>query len=507
MNDFTQLADLASERLGGRVIQANDEFFAPKENLLKESKPVFIEGKYTARGKWMDGWETRRRRTPGHDWCIIRLGLPGVIRGVLVDTSFFRGNYPEQFSLEACDLGGRPPHKNEKKLSRFAEAQWVSVLAQTPLKGDSHNLFPVNCDGRITHLRFRIYPDGGVARLRLYGEASPDAGMMSRAQIDLVAVENGGSVVTSSDQFFGEPRNLLLPGRARNMGDGWETRRRRGPGHDWVILKLGLPGLIQRVEVDTSHFKGNFPESCSLEACHAPGVQIDAAAVAAQPWRELLPRTKLTANRRHIFNGLNALGPATHLRFNIFPDGGVARLRVFGRVERAGISPSGIARFNRLSKVEARKALIDCCGAKSWVTQMTERMPYSSAGELLETATSVWTGLRPEEWLEAFQHHPQIGEKQAKAKQSAKAREWSTGEQSAAEKSSAGTLAALAAANREYAAKFGHIFLISATGKTSEEILNHLRQRLSNDPGTELGIAAEEQIKITRLRLEKLLAS
>ncbi len=507
MSDFTQLVDLASERLGGCVLEANDEFFAPKENLLKESKPVFMEGRYTARGKWMDGWETRRRRTPGHDWCVVRLGLPGIIRGVLVDTSFFKGNYPEHFSLEVCGLRGRPPYKDEKKLLQAAQTKWVAVLPPTPLKGDSQNLFRVDYGARITHVRLRIYPDGGVARLRLYGEVAPEAKALSSRETDLVAVGNGGSVVASSDQFFGQPRNLLMPGRAKNIGDGWETQRRRGPGHDWVIVKLGIPGAIRRVEVDTSRFKGNFPESCSLETCHIGDSAMDAAAVVAQEWKELLPKSKLRADHRHIFKAPPNAGSTTHLRFNIYPDGGVARLRVFGKPELATVGPGDIERLNQLSKENVRKALADCCGSKRWVTQMVERMPYSNPVQLLEAAGKVWAGLSHGDWLEAFQRHPKIGEKQAQAKQSAKARQWSGREQSTAQKASPETLAALAAANQEYLAKFGHIFLICATGKTSEEILKDLQQRLSNDPATELHVAAEEQAKITRLRLEKLLAS
>jgi len=507
MTDFTQLADLASERLGGRAIATNDEFFAAKENLLKGSKPVFIEGKYTARGKWMDGWETRRRRTPGYDWCIIRLGLPGIIRGVVVDTSFFRGNYPEHFSLEACDLGTSPSHKNEKKRLETSETRWLELLPQTPLKGDSQNLVSVKHDGRFTHVRLKIYPDGGVARFRVHGEAVPEFKQPSRKEIDLVAVENGGSVITSSDQFFGVPRNLLMPSKAQNMGDGWETRRRRGPGHDWVILKLGIPGVIRRIAVDTAHFKGNFPESCSMEACQAGGSAADALLSGSQAWMQLLPRTKLKANHRHVLNHLEDIGPATHVRFNIYPDGGVSRLRIFGLPLAPEDRVPGIERFNRLSKPEARKALLDCCGSKRWGRQMLGRMPFTDPANMLEAADAAFATLAPEDWLDAFRHHPAIGEKRAKKLQSATERQWSTGEQSVAQKAAPGVLAELATANQEYFSKFGHVFLICATGKSSEEILSNLQQRLANNPETELRIAAEEQRKITRLRLEKLLAS
>jgi allantoicase len=326
--DFTDLIDLASERLGGAVLIANDDFFAPKENLLKASTPIFIEGKYTDRGKWMDGWESRRRRTPGFDWCIIRLGLPGIVRGIVVDTSYFRGNYPEHCSLEGASLPALP---TEQELTSET-AQWVPLLPQMPLSGDSQNPFPIQYDERITHLRFKIFPDGGVARLRVYGEVMPDWDQLKRSgQIDLAAAENGGLVLSCSDMFFGHRHNLIMPGRAANMSDGWETKRRRGPGHDWSIVKLGRPGRIQRVEVDTSHFKGNFPESCSLEACNTEASSAEALTDLSAPWTTLLPRTKLQAHTRHFFDReLLDTGVASHLRFSIFPDGGVSRLRVYG---------------------------------------------------------------------------------------------------------------------------------------------------------------------------------
>jgi allantoicase len=506
MKDFAQLADLASERLGGRAIEANDEFFAPKENLLKETKPSFIQGKYTARGKWMDGWETRRRRRPGHDWCIVRLGLPGIIRGVVVDTSFFKGNYPERFWLEGCDLGEKPPYNNEKKRLRAAETRWIELIPETMLQGDAQSSVPVNNEGRFTHLRLNIYPDGGVARLRVHGEVVPDKKKISRGIINLAAIENGGSVIASSDQFFGAPRNLLMPGRAKNMGDGWETKRRRGPGHDWVVLKLGVPGIIRRIEVDTAHFKGNFPESCSMEASYAPGAAPDTFLAATQAWKELLPRMKLKANHLHVLKNLQDVGAASHVRFHIYPDGGVSRLRLYGRAELTEERVSAIARFNRLSREPALKALLDCCGAKKWAEKMLAVRPFPDLGYVLDTADKVWSGLQREDWLEAFHHHPAIGEKQAKAKQSANALRWSASEQSIAQEAPRETLAALAAANREYRAKFGYVFLICATGKSSEEILKNLHERMPNDPEAELRIAAEEQRKITRLRLEKLLA-
>jgi allantoicase len=507
MKDFTQLADLAAERLGGRVLEANDDFFAPKENLLKESSPIFIDGKYTSRGKWMDGWETRRRRTPGYDWCILRLGLPGVVHGIVVDTSFFTGNYPERFSLEGCDLGDRHPYTGEKSRLRSEKTKWIQIFPETLLKGDSRNLFAVEDGARFTHLRLKIYPDGGVARLRVHGEAVPGAGLLSPAEINLVAVANGGSVVVSSDQFYGAPRNLLMPYPAKNMGDGWETKRRRGPGHDWVILKLGVPGTIHRVEVDTAHFKGNFPDSCALQAASVKKSAVDALNATSLDWEEVLPNTKLKANHRHVFTKLQHCGAATHVRFQIFPDGGISRLRLFGRPQLPVDRTNSLQRFNRLPGQRAMRALLDCCGSKKWAEQMAARRPFAGEVELFEAADNIWSALAREDWLEAFQHHPPIGEMRARARQSATASRWSAKEQSSAQKAAPEVLEALAAQNGAYAEKFGYVFLICATGKPSEEILNALRQRLPNDPDAELRIATEEQRKITRLRLEKLLES
>jgi allantoicase len=320
---FLDLVDLAAERLGAAVIAANDEFFAPKENLIKQTTPIWIEDKYTERGKWMDGWETRRRRDSGdHDWCIVRLGVPGVVRGVDVDTAYFKGNYPEACAIDACDVAGLP---SVEELS----PAWREILPRTPIAGDSHNLIPIAIAPRATHLRLRIYPDGGVARLRAHGDVMADWGSLRRrGEIDLAAVEHGGLVVACSDMFFGSRHNLIMPGDATHMGDGWETKRRRGPGHDWTIIRLGTTGAIRRVEIDTRHFKGNAPGACSLEAVqHDPDTSIDAAA-----WRALLKKTPLQPHARHMFeHELEAVGDVTHVRFNIFPDGGVGRLRLYGR--------------------------------------------------------------------------------------------------------------------------------------------------------------------------------
>lgn len=322
MPPFLELVDLASERLGARVIVANDDFFAPKENLITPGAPIWIDGKYTDRGKWMDGWETRRRREPGHDWCVVRLAVPGCIRGLDVDTAFFTGNYPESCAIDACRL--------DDDVEDLVHADWQEIVPRSVLKGNEHNLLAADGAEVATHVRLRIFPDGGVARLRVYGEVAVDRTRLSAlGDVDLASVVNGGLVVAASDMFFGSRHNLIMPGDAVNMGDGWETKRRRGPGHDWTVLRLGAPGTLARAIVDTRHFKGNAPGSCSLEGCVDADWQVG-------PWHELLPQTPLSPDTVHEFTGLRLVDDVAWVRFNIFPDGGVARLRLFGRVSTGG---------------------------------------------------------------------------------------------------------------------------------------------------------------------------
>jgi allantoicase len=325
--DDIQLPDLVSARVGGRALYANDEFFASRSCLVKPEPAVFVAGKYTSRGKWMDGWETRRRRTPGHDWCVLALGLRGQIRSVDVDTSFFVGNQPERASLEACDLPGKPTH------ARLERASWTEVLPPSPLAPGSSNLFVVKSAGPFTHVRLNIFPDGGVARLRVRGQVEVDPARLRGRVVDLAAIGNGAVVLAASDMHFGSKEHLILPGRAKSMAEGWETRRRRGPGHDWVILKLGAAGRIEKIEIDTAHFKGNYPDSASLAGCFAPSASL--AELANASWQELLPSSKLRPNARHFYSAkqLRARGPFTHVRLRIDPDGGVSRLRLHGRAE------------------------------------------------------------------------------------------------------------------------------------------------------------------------------
>lgn len=334
---FVDLIDLASQRLGGAAVAANDEFFASKDRLVIADPPIWREGEYTDRGKWMDGWESRRRRDvlpgePGfdqvHDWCIVRLGARGIIRGVDVETTHFKGNFPESCALETCVMPGALKTLTVDDLDR---AVWHGALERSVLRGDSHNLFDV-AGADATHVRLNIFPDGGVARLRVYGDVVPDWDALRRTrEIDLASVLHGGRVVGCSDMFFGSRNSLIMPGEARTIAEGWETKRRRTPGHDWTVIQLGATGTIVRVEVDTRRFKGNAPAACSLEACarQSPTTWDEAATI---DWRPLLPRTALTPDRRHTFQVTPDTAGITHVRFNIFPDGGVSRLRLFGRL-------------------------------------------------------------------------------------------------------------------------------------------------------------------------------
>jgi allantoicase len=330
--EFTNLADLASARVGGRAVATNDDFFAPKSNLVKPEPAVFIPGKYTPRGKWMDGWESRRRRTPGHDWCIIALGMRGIVHGVNVDTSHFTGNYPSHCSIEAVDM----PRGLKASLHAVNGEPWATILEKSALRGNGENLLAIADRRPWTHLRLSIYPDGGVARLRVYGEVAVDWTQVAPGKrvVDLASILNGGLFMAASDLHYGTKGALIMPGRAKNMGDGWETRRRRGPGHDWAIVRLGHPGVITKIEIDTNHFKGNYPDRASLEGTLAPGAGV--AALQSMPWTPILPETKMSANKRHFFSGkqLQHTGPFSHVRLNMFPDGGISRLRVHGTLAR-----------------------------------------------------------------------------------------------------------------------------------------------------------------------------
>lgn len=328
---FTGLADLASARVGGRAIATNDEFFASKANLVKPEPAVWIPDKYTSKGKWMDGWESRRRRVPGHDWCIVQLGMRGIVHGVNVDTSHFTGNYPSHCSIEAVDLADAP----KPSIHAVDGPPWTTILEKSALRGNGVNYFAIDDRHPWTHLRLSIYPDGGVARLRVYGEVAVDWKTVAAGNraVDLAAITNGGLFLDASDTHYGTKGALIMPDRAKNMGDGWETKRSRDLAHrDWAIVRLGHTGRVSKVEIDTNHYKGNYPDRASLEGCLAPGATVEQ--LRAMAWSVVLPETKLSANKRHYFSGkqLRDIGPISHVRLNIFPDGGVSRLRIHGQL-------------------------------------------------------------------------------------------------------------------------------------------------------------------------------
>lgn len=329
----SQWVNLAMEQLGAKVLYATNDFFAEKENLIKPGRGIYMEERYTERGKWMDGWESRRKRTQGHDYCIVRLGLTGIIRGIDIDTNHFLGNHPPYASVEAC----------YSESDATDSSDWVEIIPRSFLSPGTQNLFQTHVRFPFNHVRLNIYPDGGIARLKVYGDVHVDpANLEKKEEIDLAALVNGGKVLGTNDMFFSSSDNLILPGRGVNMGDGWETRRRRIPGNDWLIVKLASEGVINRAVIDTLHFKGNFPDECSLDGVRIiPEGGINQQRMPPRysivmnleniPWTPLMHKVPLEADREHVFEDeiLN-IGPITHVRLNIFPDGGVGRLRLFG---------------------------------------------------------------------------------------------------------------------------------------------------------------------------------
>ncbi len=327
--DFTRkYINLADPRLGACVVFATDDFFAPKERLISRGEPVFIADKYDDHGKWMDGWESRRKRTAGHDHCIVKLGRPGQIRGFEIDTRHFTGNFPPAASVEAC----------HSKTERTADGTvWTEILPTRELSGDRQHFFQVENDQIWSHVRLNIYPDGGVARLRVYGVIAVDWQTVKGQQIDLAAMEWGGRAIGCNDAHFGLPANIISPTEMANMGDGWETRRRRSPGHDHAVFALATAGVIDHAVIETTFFKGNYPDRFSLQAikiseADLAGLDDDSLMAQSSSWQILLPEQKLSADKTHEFTTeIQDIGPVSHVRLNIFPDGGIARMRLFGK--------------------------------------------------------------------------------------------------------------------------------------------------------------------------------
>ncbi|MEE2962463.1 MAG: allantoicase [Myxococcota bacterium] len=332
---FNNLIELAAETMGGKVLACSDDFFASKDNLIKAGRGIFVPEKYTEHGKWMDGWESRRKRTPGHDWCILQLGLPGIVAVLDIDTNHFLGNHAPFTSVEGTWM------PNCSDLKTLEEAKWSEVLPQSILQPGQPNQFLVPAPEKVSHLRLNIFPDGGVARLRAYGSVVPTGSRnpdtdthqphLQKGEVDLVALRSGGQAVICSDNFFSPMHHLIAPGKSKNMGGGWETKRKRTEGFDWVILETASPGKPTLVVVDTQHFIGNYPNTCSLEGAFIENTTLLGLCSPDITWSPILKPSKLQGNREHVFRDtLISGGPFTHLKLSIFPDGGISRLRVYG---------------------------------------------------------------------------------------------------------------------------------------------------------------------------------
>ncbi|UCI05644.1 allantoicase [Mesorhizobium sp. B1-1-8] len=347
--DFVAEVDLASRWLGGSVLAASDESFGEKESLLTPTPSAFVPGNYGPRGEIVDGWETKRRREPGHDWALIRLGAAGIITGIDVDTSFFTGNFPTTCRIEACGVEGYP----SPKALQSADTEWIEIVPRSPVKGDAHNRFDVSDRRRFTHVRISAFPDGGIARLRVYGHVVPDPRVFDGLTVDLANQDHGGQVVTSSDGFYTSAAMLNRPDKARNMGDGWETRRRRDDGNDHAVIRLALPGHVRLVEIDTAHFKYNASAEVALSGAG------EALPGGDDGWRPLLSRRPLQPDTRHVFRVAQTRERVSYIRLDAYPDGGISRVRLWGKVDPAARLTSGYRWFNTLPTGQARQVLAE----------------------------------------------------------------------------------------------------------------------------------------------------
>jgi allantoicase len=465
------MIDLISERVGGRIVTCNDEFFAPADNLIKVEDPV-ANDEYSDRGKWMDGWETRRRREPGHDWVIIKVGVPGRVRRVIVDTSFFTGNHPEHFSLEASGVADTE------------QAEWSEIVPRSRLSASSVAEFEVVDPHRVELIRFNIYPDGGVARLRVKGDPIPSMQLVCPdGDVDLADNSVGGEVIDASDLHYSHPTNLLRPTESEGMWDGWETRRRRDDGQDWVVVRLGIRGIVDRLIVDTTHFKGNAPGWVTAEVADNP-----------MSWTTIADHVPVDPDRMNFIDVAGAVG--SYLRLSIHPDGGVARLRVLGTPDRTEAAERGVGYVNSLFGQAAVRFLYSACSSAAWVDDMIGRRPFTSPASVLDQSDLVFESLDEPDWLEAFAGHPRIGER---------GDETANREQAGTASASRETIRELIDVNRRYEDKFGFTYIVYATGKTADEMLAIARDRLDNDRETEIANAAAEQRRITATRLRRML--
>ena len=319
------LIDLAQSRLGSKIVFKTNEFFAPAKRIINPWPPVFKEGVFDKHGKWMDGWETKRKRGKGYDYLILKLGRPGRISKIDIDTSYFSGNQPTKVSLQACFSKKKLPNKNSK---------WTTILKKKPTKANSHHFFNIKNKSIFTHIKLNIYPDGGVARIRIYGSMEILKNFTGKV-LNLTSVLHGATPIACNNEHFGRAENILAPGMGKNMGDGWETRRSRGKNFDWLIIKCAVAGKINKIQIDTHHFKGNYPDKCSIQAAFIDK-KISSRAIVnnSKKWKLLLNKVKLHAHQKHNFkNNLMKDKKVNYIKINIFPDGGISRIRVFGKTE------------------------------------------------------------------------------------------------------------------------------------------------------------------------------
>ena len=322
-NNINNFVNLASPKLGTKVMSFSDDFFGKVSRMLNDKVPQFIEDKYDNHGKWMDGWESKRRRDGGHDWAIIKLGSPGKVYEIEIDTSFFTGNYPPFASIQGLYSEKKPDHNDD----------WKIILKKQKLQGDKVHNFKVN-SAKVNYIRFQIFPDGGIARLRLLGHVEIDLEKFKNKKIELSSLNLGGKIIAYNNAHYGDVSALLTSGRGKTMGDGWETRRRREPGNDWIIIKLAKSGIIEEIEIDTAHFKGNFPDKASISAAFFDEKEkVSSIIKQNKNWKEILPPTKLKADKIHRFKKIIRSDEVNYVKLNIFPDGGVSRFRVFGKLK------------------------------------------------------------------------------------------------------------------------------------------------------------------------------
>jgi allantoicase len=479
--------DLASRAFGGSVLLANDETFAEKENLIIAAAPTFTPHTMGLRGQVYDGWETRRRRSPGEDWVILRLGVPGIVHRIVVDTAFFKGNFPTSCEVHACWLDGWPSADQVA-----THPDWISLTGRQELVGHAENTLTVLAPVLAGHLRLTIHPDGGIARLRAFGEVVADPRRWVGLSVDLAAGENGGVVLDCSDRFYSPPQNAIAPGNAARMDQGWETRRRRDGGNDWILLRPAVPGRVRQVVVDTTHFVGNAPGGVAMSALDAAG-----------EWRPLLPRTSLTPDTRHWFgveSGLDVDLIARQVRVDLFPDGGLARIKLWGDPTTEASGVAAVRWWNLLPAPAAAAAVRSCCASPGWAAALAAGRPYIDLDTVVAASDALLHQLDAAELATALAAHPRIGE-----------RPTGTGAQAAAsrrEQTGVGEdpelRAALEAGNREYEQRFGQVYLVRATGRSGPELLSLLNERLTHTAAEEGLVVRRELAEITALRLLRL---